>query len=335
MNTVSLDSQDSSSKAFFEKDSIVVVCSADNNYAMPLAVTVCSLLQNLESNRNLICFVIDGGITKQNKRKLLKSVALNKGDRNCDLIFIPLPASLLNRLNLSPDWKSTTSYFTAATYYRLVIPELLPQTFDKAIYLDCDLVVLGDLGKLWERDPCENYVLATVDTWIPDASKVPYLGLPLDCRYFNAGVLLINLKKWRHDGVTAKCLDYLEQRSKILPHADQDVLNVLLANHWGELDPRWNVTPGIYYYPLWEETSLSEAMFNSLFCDPYIVHYATASKPWSTSGSGFPDSFQFKDVFFDYLDMTAWSGWRLTFWRSLGFKLKRKIRKYQLMFKQR
>lgn len=135
--------------------------------------------------------------------------------------------------------------------------------------------------------------------------------------------------------MTDKCLDYLQQQSKILPHGDQDVLNALLTNFWGELDPRWNVTPGIYYYPSWKETSLTEESFNTLFSNPYIVHYATASKPWSTLGSGFPDVFPFKDIFFEYLDKTVWAGWRLNFWRLLAFKLGRRVRKYKLMIQQK
>ena len=95
---------------------------------------------------------------------------------------------------------------------------------------------------------------------------------------------------------------------------DQDVLNVLFADRWGELDPRWNLSAtncGGY----WQECPFSEDDYNAMVGDPYIIHYTTEKKPWTSRHT------LCKGYFFNYVDMTEWSGWRLTVWRRLWLKL--------------
>lgn len=100
---------------------------------------------------------------------------------------------------------------------------------------------------------------------------------------------------------------------------DQDVLNVLFADRWGELDPRWNLSAtncGGY----WQECPFSEDDYNAMVGDPYIIHYTTEKKPWTSRHT------LCKGYFFNYVDMTEWSGWRLTVWRRIWLKL---IREFQ------
>jgi lipopolysaccharide biosynthesis glycosyltransferase len=114
---------------------IPVVCGADDKYAMPLAVTVCSILANLAPSRKILLFIVDGGIKELNKQRIIKSI---NSDR-CTIEWLKPSEDLLGNLKL-------TGHFSIAIYYRLLIPELLPQFFDRAIYLDCDLIVNTDLG---------------------------------------------------------------------------------------------------------------------------------------------------------------------------------------------
>jgi lipopolysaccharide biosynthesis glycosyltransferase len=310
-------------------ESIVVVCAADNRYAMPLTVVARSALENLDRDRKMILFVIDGGITSANKRKILRSLDLSR----CQVQFIPKPASWIESI------EDTLSYLkkespaelkhvvtSVATYYRLFIPELLPDWLDRVIYLDCDLVVKNDLSELWEADFQNNYVLAVQDLWEPYVStglpNYKKLGIPAECKYFNAGVLLVNLKKWRTDGITQKTVEYLKHNKECIRAHDQGVLNAMFAKQWGELDCRWNLTPAIVdLFASWQNSPFPEDVYNRLIRNPYIIHFATDRKPWNSRHT------PFKEAFFDYVDMTAWSGWRLTFWRRFQLRFAREVSK--------
>jgi lipopolysaccharide biosynthesis glycosyltransferase len=314
---------------------ILVVCAADNNYAMQLAVTMRSALENLKGKRKIIFFIIDGGITDLNKQKILKSLILEK----CAVEFVSISDSLLKDIEevhkpmKSMDRKTKADYVSIASFYRLLIPELLPNEFEKAIYLDCDLVVNGDLENLWQIDLKENYVLAAQDTWIPYISsstgKLNYqeLGIASDSKYFNAGVLVINLKKWRNDKISTTAMKYFKQNLEHIGWYDQGLLNALLVNQWGQLDPKWNFNATSFYdyssgdYFSWEDSErlFPEDVYNNLVCNPCIVHFVSEKKPWTSRHT------PRKEDFFQYVDMTAWSGWRLTIWRRLWRRLVREF----------
>lgn len=322
-----------------DKNSIVVVCAADDGYAMPLAVTVRSALENLGENRKMILYVIDGGIKEGNKRKLIKSLSSEK----CEVRWIPRPDNLLGKFEV-------LNYFTIdvpgvgkvtpkpylmniACYYRLLIPQILPNEYTKAIYLDCDLLVVGDLGKLWDTDIGENYLLAVQEFLTPYVSSpaglINYrqLGLSPNTKYFNSGVLVFDLEKCRHHEITAKTIKYLQENGEYVRWADTDVLNAVLTFNWGELDPRWNQTPGIYNFPSWQDwkdSPLSEEVFHKVYNDPYIIHFSTGIKPWNNK-----DEQPSKDLWLKYLDMTAWSGWRLNIWRRGWRRLLRETKKFK------
>src|ERR1041384_4150254 len=119
-------------------DPIIMACGADDAYAMPLAVTVRSLLDNLEREASVRLFVIDGGLSEESKKRLRES----------------WPADRLRVEWLKPDLSTldgvkTSGHIPITSYFRLLVPDLLPADVERAIYLDSDLVVLGNLAKLW------------------------------------------------------------------------------------------------------------------------------------------------------------------------------------------
>jgi len=309
---------------------VAVVCCADDDYSMPLAVMARSILENLHKDHQLLFFIIDGGIRNYNRLKILASLHSSQ----CEVQFISKPSFLSDQVVDSLQQSATRTKHilskSGAAYYRLFLSELLPHNLEKVIYLDCDLVVRGDLTQIWNVDIGDNYVLGIQELWTPFLSTglATYreLDFPQEAKYFNSGVLVINLKRWRDDQILDKFLNYIEKYKNSLIHHDQDVLNAVLVESWGELDHRWNVTPAIYHYLSWQDSPVSEETFNQLINDPYIIHYATSAKPWAVAKTGFKESFPFNDVFFHYLDYTVWSGWRLTFWRLLWLKLKRKLK---------
>ena len=311
-----------SNLSFILEKTIVVVCAADDRYSMPLAVVARSALDNLSLDFQMCLFVIDGGITAANKARILSSLDVSR----CKVEFIQRPNAQLALLrNAFEVLKSKASAETkhilstsAAAYYRLFIPELLPKQINRAIYLDCDLVVKGNLEQLWKVDFQSNYVLAVQDIWSPQIScpgtEIPYqkLDIPANTKYFNSGVLVINLEKWRNEAIASKAIEHLIQYGGYPRTHDQGLLNAVLAGQWGELDSRWNLTPAIIdLFSSWKESPFSEEKYDQLLLEPYIIHFATNRKPWNSQHT------LFKDSFFEYVDKTAWSGWRLTPLRRL------------------
>lgn len=295
---------------------INIVCAADDRYAMPLAVVIHSTLKHLKCDRKANFFIIDGGIKEKNKRKILKFT----NSERCQIDWLSPPDNLLRNAKLS-------GHIKVAAYYRLLIPEILPHHLTKAIYLDSDLIVNNDLELLWNIDMGEKDILAVQTlSWKYVSSpgtlvKYKELRIPPYSKYFNSGVLVFNLQRWRNYNISAETLAYLEKNKNYINWHDQDVLNGVLVGRWGELDPRWNQTPGIYNYASWKESPFSEEVFDRILHNPYIIHFASSSKPWKDSRNNHPD----RTLFFQYVDMTAWSGWRLTFYRRLWRKLLRAI----------
>jgi lipopolysaccharide biosynthesis glycosyltransferase len=303
-------------------ESIIVVCSADDKYAMPLAVMARSAIENLNEYRNIVLYVIDGGISTENKEKIIKSLPAEK----CKVVFLTAPSVLMRDLELAHQYCveeeiESNTHVSLATYYRLLIAELLPESCEKAIYLDCDLIIKRDLDHIWQIDIKEDYALAVPDIWINSVSapdgllNYKEIGLDANAKYFNAGVMIINIKKWKDDDIFSKSVDYFTKNKHHVRYHDQDILNALLSGKWSEIDPRWNVTPIIHYYSDWKESPFSEEIYNNLIQDPWIIHFASDLKPWNSRKT------QLKENFFHYVDMTAWSGWRLTLRRQLQRKV--------------
>lgn len=315
---------------------IIVVCSADDNYAMQVAVTGRSAIENLKNDSRMVLYIIDGGIKEHNKKKILKSLKSEK----CEVKFLSMYKSLLgddiediNR-SLGPDGKTIAQYISIAAFFRILIPDLLPVEIEKVIYLDCDLVVRGDLTELWKLKLGENHILAAQDTWIRFVSSTNgllnyrELGLSPNFKYFNSGVLVINLKKWRETGTCKEAMNYLRQSKTFIRWHDQDVLNAVLAGKWGELNPKWNFNTTSFYdyaskcYLRWKESEslFSKDIYDDLIRNPSIVHFASEKKPWISRHT------PRKEDFFEYVDMTEWAGWRLTIWRRLWRRLVREFK---------
>ena len=289
---------------------IILVCAADNNYAMPLAVTVRSALANLKSNRKIALFILDGGISKSNKKKIIKSLQSEK----LDISWIQIDETQLTNLVL-------TRHLTTTAYYRLLITKFLPLEFDKAIYLDTDMIVKGNLEELWNIPLEDNYALAVQDdvelyiSMSEGLRNYQDVGIWPNYKYFNSGLLVINLEKWRSENIGEKVLEYIRQNREYVRN-DQDGLNAILAGKWGEIHPRWNQMPRIYDYSSWQESPHAEDIYKELLHQPCIIHFTNSPKPWY-AGLKAECRHPKKDLFFQYLDMTDWSGWRDTFWIRL------------------
>jgi lipopolysaccharide biosynthesis glycosyltransferase len=293
------------------KESIIVVCGADDRYAMPLAVVIRSALENLSSNRHCTFFIIDGGISKKNKNRILKLT----DSKECLINWLQPPDAMLNNVSLS-------GHITVAGYYKILIPLILPDSYSKAIYLDSDLIVKGDLAKLWDINIENNHLLAVPDIGIPYVSSFyglknyKELGIPSHQKYFNAGVFVLNLEKMRTENISMEVIQYLQDNKEHIRWHDQDGLNAVLAGKWAELELRWNQLPSIYNSS-WEDSPFSQQEWTNALKDPYIIHFASSNKPWNSTVYH-----PANDLFFHYVDKTSWAGWRFTILKRIWRKLR-------------
>ena len=185
-----------------------IAAGADNRFAMPMAVTLYSALANLEHGTDVSLYVLDGGISPENKRRLAE--VLNVDHVELTLEWLNPDLSALCGLK-------TTHTFSQAAYLRLLIPELLPGV-DRVIYLDSDLVVERDLGKLWRSEMDGRSTLAVKDYRYPYVSCVDWAGetytavsCARDAPYCNSGVLVMDLEAWRTTQIAQRAVAYMQQ----------------------------------------------------------------------------------------------------------------------------
>jgi lipopolysaccharide biosynthesis glycosyltransferase len=277
---------------------IVVACAADQGYVRPLAVMLTSLVERLDPGREVCAYVFDGGIPPADRERLEASLAANATIR-----FIASDSAAFDDL---PIW----GRLSRAVYQRLMIPALLPEGLGKAVWLDCDMVIRRDLAALWDTHLGERYLLAAQDMIVPYVSSFlgvkhhARLGIEPDGKYFNAGVMVVNLDLWREHDVVGQVVAYLRRYADDVVFLEQEALNVVLAGKWGELDPRWNQNASVSGQPFFKARHLEERVYRGVVEDPWIVHFGGNVKPWMT-GKGPAAS-----LYFRYLDKTAWAGWR-------------------------
>ena len=130
-----------------------------------------------------------------------------------------------------------------ATYYKFFIGDLIPKDISKILYLDCDMLVRTEIGDLWDQDVERCIVGATPDQYVnrPRLKIKQRLGLSEDALYFNAGLLLINLRRWREAAVGLEALRFAREHPTKLSFSDQCALNWVLRDNWMPLPYCWNV----------------------------------------------------------------------------------------------
>jgi lipopolysaccharide biosynthesis glycosyltransferase len=191
------------------------------------------------------------------------------------------------------------------TYQKLSIEDWLPATLDRVLWLDCDTLVLSDPGPLWALSTDGRIALAATDLLVPrlgsrfGVAAWHELGFDPHASYFNAGVMLIDLERWRRENVAERAADYLRQFGKRVVFWDQEALNAALAGRWSALDPRWNRNPMLHHLFAGSTSAPGERD------DTWIAHFSGRLKPWTH-----PQSSRYQDAFEAHLDETSWAGWR-------------------------
>ena len=212
------------------KEKIPIFLSSDNNYAPFAATTIASICDNTKSFCDF--YILDDGISDENKEKICK---LKKQFDNFTVEFIQIKTDKYFKNFI------TESYITMATYYRLIIADLFTH-LNKVLYIDVDIIAKGDISELYKTDLGESILGAVRDQG--DKQYIDKLkeNIEMDdsSSYFNAGVLLINLKKWREQNITQKLFEIEKKYHGKLLCNDQDILNKFFENNYKELPVCFN-----------------------------------------------------------------------------------------------
>ena len=269
---------------------IKLVFGVDGSYSQHLAVTLASLLAN-NPGEPLDILVITLNMTAEDESRVR---SLAEGLSNVRLRFRPFDIGRYRHFR-------TDGHISHATYLRIFIPDLLPESAEQVLYFDCDLVVQDRIRPLWESD-IGNRVLGAVHN--PFFVRHGDLGMPPGAPYHNAGVLLLNLRRWREREGTARLIEFIEAHHAHLYAHDQDALNAVFLGEIAELAPQWNFQTSM----LWcepESLGLSYEAYRALLRRPSIIHYTTPSKPWH-----FSNTHPHKDIYYQYLMRTPYHGFK-------------------------
>ncbi|OOS00130.1 hypothetical protein B0186_07125 [Canicola haemoglobinophilus] len=241
-----------------------IVFSCDDNYAPYLSVSIFSILKN--TRKKIDFYILDLGISSESKNKILE--IFNKNSVIINFISIDKNDFL--------NFPNTISYISIATYARLKLDYYLPN-LDKVIYLDVDTLVLHDLTELWELNLENHAIAACIDSYVEYLNGYKYkIGLNEDDIYFNAGVLLIDLIKFRALNVYENSISFLQKYPNI-EYQDQDILNFIFKDHTKMINPRFNFMPALRNR-IRRKFKLNQ--FEELVSPIVVIHYCSSKKAW-------------------------------------------------------
>lgn len=269
------------------KEPIRVLFCCNPSYCQHLAVTFVSLLENNRNNRieaHLILSARDASL----EERLLRSLAPYP---NFTLEIHDFPLSDFAHFFVD-------NHVTVDTYCRIFAADILAPEIDRIIYLDSDIVVLDDLRALWSQDVGACALAAVPEPY--GVFRREFLGMPADRPYVNAGVMLMNLRRWRADGLAQRLARFIETHGNSLWYWDQDAINAVLHDAILPLDHRWNVQAQVYKAK-WRRYRSSDSRIREACDRPAILHYSTAEKPWR-----FRAIVKKKLIYFEYLAKTDW-----------------------------
>ena len=269
-----------------KEKTINIVMAADNNYSPWMGILIMSIIKNTPCK--VYFHIIDGGITEQNRKRIEF-----------------LGSSSTTQFNwYRPDHNNYTGFpikrYGIATYYRLSMASILPESLETIIYLDCDMLAVDDLPVL-ANILDDGQVLAAVEDISAPRTEIGFE----QHEYFNAGTLVIDMKLWRKNDYEEKLLKLMQERGDELKYLDQDALNIVFRNQWQKIPLQWNFQPGIWrraekkqYGP----EGTTRADYEHALKNPAIIHFLARRKPW-IYGCIHP----LKKVYLEYLKQSPWS----------------------------
>lgn len=240
------------------KDDLHIFFAVNDGYAKQLCVTIVSVLANNQDEK-IHFYILSNDFSKINKQAVQNIYKIYK---NWDITYLQPDKKLFENLNL------TVKYITVEGYYRYVIADMAPH-LDKALYMDADIAVNGSLRELWDTQLNGYYCAGVRDLCIERLNYKERIGLSKSDLYINSGVLLMNLKKIRQDGMTEKLFENTVKMSGKIFYQDQDAINITFKGKIKPVDSIYNFTSDNLKK---EKSKASKAV---------VIHYTGATKkPW-------------------------------------------------------
>lgn len=298
-----------------------ILYTINDNFVPQAAACMCSVCENNVDEQNISFFVAGMGISAANKDGLVQ-LAESYG-RKCEIIEID---SIEKYLDFSYD----TSGWNEIVLARLLIDKILPEHVDRVIYLDGDTIIRGSLRNMWNMNLRGKVLAMSVET---TADKQRKQSLELENNYYyNAGVLLIDLKRWRSNDCARRILQYYQEHNGRLFANDQDAINAVLKDEIRPMLPKYNFCNTYTQYPyrtlkklVYPMPYINKAVYEECCKNPIIIHFLGEERPWRKG-----NTHKYRNDYKKYLGLTQWcdtpdeEGWSLYFfvWRCFQFLLK-------------
>lgn len=277
-----------------------VVYASNDGYARHLGTSMCSLFDRNRRFAGIRVYVLSMGLSRESRAAL--SEIASRYHR--ELTFLEM-GDLEKRIGYEVDMGG----YDLSVMLRLFMGEMLPPDVERVLYLDCDTVVARPLKLLWEEGLCGNVAGAIMEPTIYQAVKES-IGLSPEDAYFNSGVLLVDLKRWREEDVQRQLLSYWREKGGKLFASDQDVLNGTLKGRIRSLPPKYNFFPNYRYFSygtLVRHAPSYRVVPKKDFLEakrhPAIIHYAGDERPWIAGNLN-----HYRLAYEKYLAQTAWAG---------------------------
>jgi len=250
----------------------------NRDFLLPFAASLTSVVENSDA-QNITIHVLhkEGELSRKHHGRLRRRVYDN-------INFIEIPRERLGELD--------NPRFGVEAFYKTLIPLVLPDDIERVIYLDCDTIVLGDVNELWTVDLGGHYLAAVQDAWTPYVSAAEgvarwqELGYSADIPFFNSGLMVLSLHKFRADDIPSRARDHAVRfREQMNVFGDQEAFNALLGHKWKSLDLTWNVLSTVYRLndPSKDVPLLRDQQINrsNLIRDAKMIHFTGyLQRPW-------------------------------------------------------
>lgn len=302
-----------------------VLYASDNNYAEIMGISILSLLENNSDMEDIRIYIINDNISEDNCQKI-------------ENIFLKYNREL-------PKWKKVKGInealqmevyedrFSQTQFARLFLEEIVDDSDDRILYLDCDTIVNGSLNELWNMS-----LDGKIGAVLADAFSTLYrgnIGLDKDDLMFNSGVMLIDMNKWRQECVGHQLRAFIRAHKGMVQQGDQGVLNAVLSKKVCTFSPRYNFVTNysafsyedmlLYRKPI---NIYSEEEIEGAKEEPCIIHFTSSfmvARPWE-SGTEHP----YKKLWIEYKNKSPWheeiqKEKRMKKWKLVYVKLSEKI----------
>ena len=206
-----------------------IVCCCDSSYAPHLAVSLTTLAEH-----NNACLYDIYVLSSDVRARPIKRLRACLSGLGFNVHFLQVDASAFEGYPVS-------GHISMAAYYRLLIPDELPQHLSRVLYLDCDTCITSSIESLFDVDISRHALAAVKSSDNPEFDR-NRLSIPSPHKYFNSGVMLMNLEYLRSANLLTCSRDFVVANKDLILWWDQDVLNGLFYDQWLELDMTWNFT---------------------------------------------------------------------------------------------